>query len=64
MAVLASLFLWLEREVAWKILEEPCFMTLLELLKNASLKIFIFENVRGLLNHDKGNTWKVIQERF
>lgn len=27
-------------------------------------KVFIFENVKGLLNHDKGNTWKVIKETF
>lgn len=25
---------------------------------------FIFENVRGLFNHDKGKTWKVIQDIF
>lgn len=27
-------------------------------------KVFIFENVKGLLNHDGGNTWKVVQEVF
>lgn len=27
-------------------------------------KVFIFENVRGLLNHDKGKTWKTIKETF
>jgi len=27
-------------------------------------KVFIFENVPGLLSHDKGNTWKVISEIF
>ena len=27
-------------------------------------KVFIFENVRGLVNHDKGNTWRVIQNVF
>lgn len=27
-------------------------------------KVFIFENVRGMLNHDKGNTWKVIKQTF
>lgn len=25
-------------------------------------KIFIYENVPGLLTHDKGNTWKIMQE--
>jgi DNA (cytosine-5)-methyltransferase 1 len=27
-------------------------------------KIFIFENVRGLLSHDKGQTWQVMQDIF
>ena len=27
-------------------------------------KVFIYENVTGMLNHDKGNTWKVIREVF
>jgi DNA (cytosine-5)-methyltransferase 1 len=27
-------------------------------------KVFIFENVKGLLNHDGGNTWKVVQDVF
>lgn len=27
-------------------------------------KVFIFENVRGMLSHDKGRTWKVIKETF
>jgi len=27
-------------------------------------KVFIYENVKGLLSHDGGNTWKVIQNVF
>jgi len=27
-------------------------------------RVFIFENVRGLLSHDSGKTWQVIQEVF
>ena len=27
-------------------------------------KVFIYENVRGLMNHDEGRTWKVVQEVF
>ena len=27
-------------------------------------KVFIFENVRGMLSHDKGHTWKVIKDTF
>ena len=27
-------------------------------------KVFIFENVRGMLSHDKGHTWKIIKETF
>jgi len=34
------------------------------MIKEVQPKVFIFENVRGLLMHDKGNTWKVIREVF
>lgn len=34
------------------------------LVKEIEPKAFIFENVTGLLNHDHGNTWKVIQDVF
>jgi len=27
-------------------------------------KVFIFENVKGMLNHDGGNTWKTIKKTF
>lgn len=27
-------------------------------------KLFIYENVKGLLNHDNGNTWQVVQDVF
>jgi DNA (cytosine-5)-methyltransferase 1 len=27
-------------------------------------KVFIFENVKGLVNHDEGRTWKVVQDVF
>lgn len=27
-------------------------------------KAFIFENVKGMINHDHGNTWKIIRETF
>lgn len=27
-------------------------------------KVFIFENVKGMLNHDGGNTWNVIKQTF
>ena len=27
-------------------------------------KVFIFENVKGMLNHDKGRTWNVIKQTF
>lgn len=27
-------------------------------------KVFIYENVKGLLNHDSGNTWKVVKDVF
>jgi DNA (cytosine-5)-methyltransferase 1 len=34
------------------------------LVKEIQPKVFIYENVKGLLNHDKGNTWKTIQAVF
>ena len=36
------------------------FWSCLEVIKARKPKYFIFENVRGILSHDKGNTWKVI----
>lgn len=27
-------------------------------------KVFIYENVKGLLNHDSGNTWRVVRDVF
>lgn len=27
-------------------------------------EVFIYENVKGLTNHDNGNTWKIVQEVF
>ncbi len=34
------------------------------LIKEVQPKVFIYENVRGLLMHDKGNTWKIIKGVF
>lgn len=34
------------------------------LVKEIQPKVFIYENVPGMLNHDKGNTWKVIKNVF
>lgn len=34
------------------------------LVKEIEPKIFIYENVYGVLMHDKGNTWKVMQNIF
>lgn len=34
------------------------------LIKEIQPKIFIYENVRNMLNHDKGNTWSVIKNIF
>lgn len=34
------------------------------LIQEVQPKVFIYENVRGLLMHDKGNTWKVIKGVF
>lgn len=34
------------------------------LISEIEPKVFIFENVQGLLKHDKGNTWEVIKGTF
>lgn len=34
------------------------------IIKETQPKVFIFENVTGLLNHDKGKTWEVIKDVF
>lgn len=34
------------------------------LVKEMQPKVFIYENVPGMLMHDKGNTWKVVKEVF
>ena len=34
------------------------------LVREIQPKIFIYENVYGVLTHDKGNTWKVMQDIF
>lgn len=34
------------------------------LIKEIQPKVFIFENVPGMLNHDNGNTWKIIRSVF
>ena len=34
------------------------------LVKEIQPKVFIYENVTGMLNHDKGRTWTIISEIF
>lgn len=40
------------------------FYEFARVIKETQPKIFIFENVKGLLNHDKGRTWRVIHDIF
>ena len=40
------------------------FYDFARIIQECKPKVFIFENVRGLVNHDKGNTWRVIQNVF
>ena len=40
------------------------FREFARVVKECEPQIFIFENVKGLLNHDKGNTWAVIKNTF
>ncbi len=40
------------------------FYEFARIVKECKPKVFIYENVKGLLSHDKGNTWKVVQAVF
>jgi DNA (cytosine-5)-methyltransferase 1 len=40
------------------------FFSCLEVIKKKRPKYFILENVRGLLSHDKGNTFKIIMKEL
>lgn len=40
------------------------FFSCLELIKIKQPKYFILENVKGIIGHDKGNTWKIITENL
>lgn len=40
------------------------FYEFARLVQEINPKVFIYENVRNLLNHDKGNTWRVIKQVF
>ena len=40
------------------------FFEYARLVKEINPKVFIYENVPGMIYHDKGNTWKVITEIF
>lgn len=40
------------------------FYEFARVVKETQPKLFLFENVRGLLNHDKGRTWHVMHDIF
>lgn len=40
------------------------FYEFARLIDEVQPKVFIYENVKGVLSHDKGNTWKVMQNAF
>ncbi|MBD5166664.1 MAG: DNA (cytosine-5-)-methyltransferase [Helicobacter sp.] len=40
------------------------FYDFARIIKECQPKIFIYENVKGLLSHDNGKTWQVVQECF
>jgi len=40
------------------------FYEFARVVKETSPKVFLFENVKGLLNHDNGRTWHVIYDIF
>ena len=36
----------------------------IRLVSEIKPQVFIFENVKGLLSHDSGNTWEILKEKF
>ena len=54
----------LERSLVLKMLEELCFMSLLDVVKETEPLIFLAENVRGLISHDNGRTLVTILDIF
>lgn len=40
------------------------FYEFARIVKETEPKLFLFENVKGLLNHDNGRTWRVIHDIF
>ena len=40
------------------------FYEFARIINECKPKVFIYENVKGLLNHDSGKTWEVVQEVF
>ena len=40
------------------------FYDFARIIKESKPKVFIYENVRGLINHDQGRTWDVVQSVF
>ncbi|MGL6130226.1 MAG: DNA cytosine methyltransferase, partial [Fusobacteriaceae bacterium] len=40
------------------------FYEFIRLVKEIEPRFFIYENVKGLLNHDNKNTWKIVKECF
>lgn len=40
------------------------FYDFARVIKESQPKIFIYENVKGIITHDKGNTWKIIKDVF
>jgi DNA (cytosine-5)-methyltransferase 1 len=40
------------------------FYDFARIVKETQPKVFIYENVKGLTNHDNGRTWKVVQDVF
>lgn len=40
------------------------FYDFARIVKETNPRVFIYENVKGLINHDNGNTWRVVQDVF
>lgn len=52
------------KRLGFKDIRGTLFYDFCRIVKEAEPKVFIYENVRGMLNHDKGNTWETIKNVF
>ncbi len=62
-STMPGFFLYVENTVDSQI-HVTLFREFARIVIECQPKVFIFENVKGMLSHDKGRTWETIKETF